>query len=160
MVFPARPLSLGMWISTAFVVLCVALGLAAGLWGAPALWVQLLIGLTPLVLLWPLRDSPRVFRVDGARVTIVGRLGTAAVLDVAEVVDAAPTLAVRWAGSSGFLGYSGWFGLRGGGTARVYATTPDALVLLRTRDGRAVVVSPEDREGFVRAVRRGLAPEG
>lgn len=156
MKFPSRPMSNSMRLMTALVGLSVATGMPIWAWQSGTWWSWAIATAVLLVFLWPLRDSPTSFLIEGRTVSVVGRLGRSATFEVLDVLAGPPSLGIRWFGTSGFMGHSGWFGLRGGGTARVFATTADDLVLLRTPRG-AVVVSPDDREVFVRTLRSAIA---
>ena len=60
---------------------------------------------------------------------------------------------VRLFGNGGLFGISGWFWNRRIGRFRAYATDPGRVVLLRYRDGRKVVVTPDDVQHFIVRVR-------
>jgi hypothetical protein len=60
---------------------------------------------------------------------------------------------VRLFGNGGLFGISGWFWNRRIGRFRAYATDPGRAVLLRYRDGRKVVVTPDDVQHFIVRVR-------
>ena len=68
----------------------------------------------------------------------------------AEAVDPAEVSgAIRTFGVGGLFGYYGRFANFNLGRMTWYATRRDRTVLIRTADGRKIVVTPDDREGFV-----------
>jgi hypothetical protein len=137
----------------AAVPLLVAMSVAgAGPWvaltGAPALAIAYFA--------WAL--SPRAFLVGSGVVAVERRrwrrlelplssLRRAVLLPAAGVHGA-----LRVAGSGGAFGNYGLFWSRALGTFRLYATRSDRLVLLDA-DRERLVVSPDDVEGFLEAVR-------
>jgi hypothetical protein len=58
---------------------------------------------------------------------------------------------LRTCGNGGFYSFTGWYQNRELGPYRAFMTDRDRAVVLRW-EGRTVVVSPGDPEGFVRAV--------
>ena len=63
---------------------------------------------------------------------------------------------LRIAGNGGFLAFTGWFRSRNLGSYRAFVTDPARSVVLTFRD-RKIVVSPDDPDGFVKAL--GFKPE-
>jgi hypothetical protein len=59
---------------------------------------------------------------------------------------------IRIVGSGGLWGWYGLFWRRGLGTYHAYVTDRTRIVACETADGRAVIVSPADADGFVRAL--------
>ena len=83
------------------------------------------------------------------------RGGSARRVDIATGSDLQP---VRRTMGTGLPGYrSGWFRLRNGQKALLYVTDPSKVVYLPTRLDFAVMVSPNDPDGFLSAV-RAVAP--
>ena len=99
--------------------------------------------------------SPEGLRLRG---DFYGRMIPVAELRTAEArrVDfaAAPELLPRWRTlGTGLPGYqAGWFRLRGGEKALLYLTDRTRAVYVPTTAGYAVVVSPADPDGFLRAL--------
>jgi len=60
---------------------------------------------------------------------------------------------LRLFGNGGLFAISGWFWNRRIGRFRAYATDPERAVLLRYRDGKKVVVTPDDVQHFIVRVR-------
>ena len=60
---------------------------------------------------------------------------------------------LRLFGSGGWAGYFGTFFYRNVGKVSVFATDRKKLILLRTKDDRQILVSPEDTEGFLKALK-------
>lgn len=60
---------------------------------------------------------------------------------------------IRLFGSGGWAGYFGTFFYRNIGKTKVFATDRKKLILLRTQDDRRILISPEDTEGFLKALR-------
>ena len=59
---------------------------------------------------------------------------------------------------TGLPGYrAGWFRLRNGEKALLYVTDPTRIVYIPTRAGYAVMLTPSDPDGFLKAL-RGVAP--
>jgi hypothetical protein len=100
--------------------------------------------------------SPEGLRLRG---DLYGRLIPASELQIAQArrVDlaATPDLAPRWRTmGTGMPGYqSGWFRLKNGEKALLYLTDRTRAVYVPTTQGYGVLVSPEDPDGFIRALR-------
>ncbi len=60
---------------------------------------------------------------------------------------------IRLFGSGGWGGYFGTFFYRHIGKTSVFATDRKKLILLRTKDDRRILISPEDPAGFLKALR-------
>lgn len=60
---------------------------------------------------------------------------------------------LRTFGSGGFFGYFGKFWYKKIGHVTFYVTDRDKLILLKLADDRKIVISPDDREGFLAAFR-------
>lgn len=60
---------------------------------------------------------------------------------------------IRLLGSGGWGGYFGTFLYRNVGKVQAFATDRKKLILLRTKDNRQILISPEDTEGFLKAMR-------
>jgi hypothetical protein len=100
--------------------------------------------------------SPEGLRLRG---DLYGRLIPASELQIAQArrVDlaATPDLAPRWRTmGTGMPGYqSGWFRLKNGEKALLYLTDRTRAVYVPTTQGYGVLVSPEDPDGFITALR-------
>ncbi len=60
---------------------------------------------------------------------------------------------IRLFGSGGWGGWFGTFLYKNIGKAQVYATDRNKFILLRTADGRQIIISPVDTEGFLKALK-------
>lgn len=60
---------------------------------------------------------------------------------------------IRTCGVGGFLGSWGWFRARDIGSFRAYVSRSDRMVMIRRKDDVPVVVTPDDAQGFVEAVK-------
>lgn len=58
----------------------------------------------------------------------------------------------RMAGNGGVFGYTGWFSSSKFGTMRWFATSRERGVLLQLRSGKKYLLSPDDAQGFVKAL--------
>ncbi len=155
-VFPARPFSRGMLLSTTFVSLVpaglVVIALVQPEAGVAMLGLALL--LTPLFH-WAVRQSPIAYEIAHRRLVVHGRLAArhTFVLD-GTVRYPAPPPRMRLFGSSGFFGHTGWFLDAEGTMVRAFVTRAEDLVVVGTDRG-PIVVSPARPEAFAEAVRGG-----
>ena len=146
-------------ITTAAVVVLVTLALAGFVLGPrQSLVLRLAMAGAPLVVLL----GTLVFMVRGYVLTESGievrRLGWSTALPLAGLaaVSGEPQGlrgSLRLFGNGGLFAISGWFWNRRIGRFRAYATDPERLVLLRYRDGKKVVVTPDDVQHFIVRVR-------
>jgi len=99
------------------------------------------------VLVVPYLFSPKGILIENDRIIIRRVLGNIIIplRDVAEIklLPSIPTMRLRLFGSGGLYGYFGYFYLPNLGTVRIYATRRYDLVLIRCKDGRTYVISPE-----------------
>src|SRR5512133_913460 len=138
---PARPMPRGVKIGLAAVIALVPVAVAGT---AGAIWTF----------------SPVAARVEGGEIRIARKLAPAVVIPVAEVrrvEPIAPQYARRVAGTAvpGGVRY-GHFRSPELGDVQLYAWRSDAYVLLDT-EGARIVVTPDDPEAFVAAVRAALS---
>lgn len=161
--FPARwgrPLIV---VSVICTVLCLALGIGAGLLpeipgittGITAFAQALLLSLIPLCALFVVRGyaiTPDAVLIR--RAFWWTRLPRKE-LTSAEVVPNAMRRALRVCGNGGFYSVTGFFWSRSLGHFRPYVTDLSRTVVLRF-GCRTVVLSPEDPEEFVRALRENV----
>jgi PH (Pleckstrin Homology) domain-containing protein len=142
--------------STAVLLIVLLLGLFTG----PRhllVWRAAMVGLPLLVLLAPLPFMVRGYIVTEGHLE-VRRLGWSTLLPLAGLtaVSGEPEGlrgSVRVFGNGGLFAISGWFWNRRIGRFRAYATDPSRAVLLRYRDGKNVVVTPDDVQHFIVRVR-------
>lgn len=156
MIFPARPFSTGMKLSTTFVALVPAGLVVVGIL-APAASVGMLIGAVVIapVFWWAVRQSPVAYEIGHRRLVVHGRLDArhTFVLD-GTVRYPAPPPRMRLFGSSGFFGHTGWFLDAEGSMVRAFVSRAEDLVVVGTDRG-PIVVSPAQPEAFAEAVRGG-----
>jgi hypothetical protein len=137
-----------------------------------ALWFLLPVILIPLfivsMVLFGLFTGMRArFEVSPAGLRIAGDLygrtiplaelrgGSARRLDIRESGEFQPT---RRTWGTGLPGYrAGWFRLRNGEKALLYVTDPGKTVYVPTTQNFAVMLSPDDPDGFLSAI-RSVAP--
>jgi hypothetical protein len=162
MEFPLAPLDRTNRIGTVFLTILpiIILGTALVFVPAPDCWFVAGIALLLVVILVATAGfSPAAIRIAPEGLVIVRRLLPALVFPWSDFT-AARVERGHWAsgvfglvkvcGSAGFLGYFGWFRLKGIGSIRCYATRRDSGIILTGR--RAVVVTPEDLDGAARAI--------
>lgn len=120
-------------------------------------WIKLVSWATPVVLL-VLFFLPTLFlqyRLDEAKVTIrtVISQEQIALSDIAATTVVDYRLAGRTFGTSTFAYHVGQFNVGDLGRLQVYAGSPSGRgVLIETRDGRRLLLSPADPEQFVAAL--------
>lgn len=112
-----------------------------------------MVGLPVILLLIPLPSSVRGYVITPGHIE-VRRLGRSVLLPLAGIVSVTGEPdglrgSVRLFGSGGLYGITGWFWSRRIGRYRAYATDPERAVLLRYRDGRNVVLTPDDVQHFI-----------
>lgn len=61
---------------------------------------------------------------------------------------------IRLCGSGGLFGFFGWFRSKALGVYRAYGTDPKRAVIIKLKQ-RTIVVTPDDPERFVEALKRG-----
>ena len=128
----------------------------AGLFGAPRrlpAWRAVMVGVPLLVLLSALPFMVRGYILTDTHI-LVRRLGWTTMLPLAGLaaVTGEPEGlrgSLRLFGNGGLFAISGWFWNRRFGRFRAYATDPNRVVLLRYRDGRNLVVTPDDVQHFI-----------
>ena len=130
-------------------------------------WFFLAIAIVPLLvsmMLFYLAISCQQTRVEVSRSELrisglYGRRISAAHLlpEQAQLVDLrqSPRLQPKWRTNGAALpGFrTGWFRLGNGERSLLFVTHTDRVVYLPTRDGYSVLLSPEDPERFLQAVR-------
>jgi len=72
-------------------------------------------------------------------------------LDRGAYEEIRPVLKLSGVGAPGYL--SGWFRLRGGEKAYIYVTDKDKAVYVPTAEGYVLVLTPDDPDGFLAALR-------
>jgi PH (Pleckstrin Homology) domain-containing protein len=143
-------------------VFAIAPGTVKGLylvWGIVALALTVAIAAVAFAT-WGARSSRFEVSSEGLRLRgdLYGRLIPVDELDVRQArrvnLNATPDLAPRWKTmGTGLPGYqSGWFRLRNGEKALVYLTDRSRAVYVPTTGGYAVLLSPEDPDGFLKAL--------
>jgi len=114
----------------------------------------LMIGLPAVVLATCWAWRPIGYAIDEGGIHVlrpIGRKRIAAVDAEAVPGDGALAFALRLFGNGGVFGITGWFRIRGHGTCRAWVTDTSMMVMLHS-EGRTVLVSPLDRERFMRSV--------
>jgi hypothetical protein len=99
--------------------------------------------------------APRAYQVDAYGVTVL-RLGSRVYIPANTILDVQPVKirrVMRVCGCGGFFGAWGWFYARQFGLFRAYVTRRDRLVSLTLKDRKPVVLSPDEPDRFVEAVR-------
>lgn len=118
-------------------------------------WMMLLF---PFILFGAWLFSPTSYTIDGMHLRINRPVGPVRI-HRAEIVDVRPLDAdelrglIRTFGSGGLFGYYGKFYNGTLGHMTFYATRRDNRILVRTGKGKTYVLTPEDVEGFMRALR-------
>ena len=160
--FPIAPMSPLMRVLTIVVLLLPVLFLTAACTSPQTSLVMapvsaLLVALYLLVYTW---SRPRAYRIDHDRLVLEFPLRTLSVprkdiLDavVMEKEDLKRNLgfAVR-VGAGGLFGVFGWLWTSKRGWVEVHSSREDCMVIVERREGLALLVSPEDCAGFVRAL--------
>ena len=82
----------------------------------------------------------------------IDREGTR-VLDLGDSPEYRPTIRTNGVGLPGYQ--AGWFRLRGAGRGLLFVTDRERLVVVPTRLGYSVLLSPREPEALVEALRRG-----
>ncbi len=122
-------------------------------WG---LVVSLLVAMP--VVAWLMRV--RGYEVEGSELRVLRPIGPVrrSLRGLGKVETGRQVLeaSVRTFGNGGFFAFSGWYWSRAKGPMRLWVTDPYRPVLL-VLDGKSVVVSPADTEGFVRTVKAAAA---
>lgn len=93
-------------------------------------------------------DALQVVRPSGSRTFPRSSLKSARPVTTKEL-----GFGIRLFGSGGWGGWFGTFLYKNIGKAQVYATDRSKFLLLRTTDGKQIIVSPVDTEGFLKALK-------
>jgi len=152
----AIPLGIFMWSALYYGGITIAHWLALGLSSLVAALVALLAAL-PMAMLRIVVNSTRIylwatplFRKEVGRGDVV----SIAVINLREQVDLDLRPVWRLFGVS-LAGFDlGWYRLKSGAKAFLaLSSSSDRVVVMRLRDGSYLIVSPDDFEGFQRALR-------
>lgn len=132
---------------------------------ALAMALQLFVGGPAGLIVFAIVLAAAVFGPRGYSVVddelLVHRLGWATRFRLdpsssAEWLPNATMGSLRTFGNGGLFGFVGWFRNEILGNYRAFATDGDRIVVVRS-EGTPIVVTPEDPEGFVRAVNEATA---
>lgn len=142
-------------ISFSMVVMLVLLGNIA-MRGTPEVLIPLLIVIVILgiALLFRVRkyvltpDALQVVRSLGSRSFPRNTLKSATPVTTKDL-----GFGIRLFGSGGWGGWFGTFLYKNIGKAQVYATDRNKFILLRTNNGKQIILSPMDTEGFLKALK-------
>lgn len=157
MTFPAAPLDRFTRLVTFATVgfLALAVGVVAATATAP-LQALAAVGFGVTVLVLSFGYAPAGYAAEPGRVLVHRRLFGERTFSLGGAVGRVPWRiglgSVRLFGSGGLWGWYGLFWRRGVGSYHAYVTDRSRLVACETGDGRAVLVSPADPDGFVRAL--------
>jgi hypothetical protein len=159
----SAPWSRSLSFATTLAVAVLLAVMLAGLLTGPRqllLWRVAMVGVPLAVLLGALPFMVRGYLLTERHIE-VRRLGWSTVLPLAGLVSVSGEPdglrgSLRLFGNGGLFAISGVFWNRRLGRFRAYATDPGRVVLLRYRDGRKIVVTPDDVQHFIVRV-RGLA---
>ncbi len=121
--------------------------------------VLVVTAVVTLVISWAL--APRGYRVSPEGLEILRNVGAVRVarerLVSADRVELTPgqlLKGLRLFGAGGVFGTFGWFWQANLGVFRAYVTRSDRLVRVGLLNGRPIVLSPDDPDGFVAALRQ------
>ena len=155
-IFGARYDRLTKIVSAVVVVLLVAVPLMAMRTRVVAVFAALA---TAAVIGLSFAFSPRGYEISGGAFRVKRLIGDVVFpLDRLRFVREATAAdfwgCVRLWGSGGLFGYYGWFWSKALGRSRWYVTERRKAVVVTDGD-QVILVSPEDHDGFVAAIRRG-----
>ncbi len=159
----SAPWSRALSFTTTLAVAVLLAVMLAGLLTGPRqllVWRVAMVGVPLAVVLGALPFMVRGYLLTERHIEVL-RLGWSTILPLAGLVSVAGEPeglrgSLRLFGNGGLFAISGVFWNRRLGRFRAYATDPGRVVVLRYRDGRKIVVTPDDVQHFiVRA--RGLA---
>ncbi|RZJ27812.1 MAG: hypothetical protein EOO48_11100 [Flavobacterium sp.] len=102
--------------------------------------------------------SPRKYSIADGWLTIHRIIGKrkiplSAIVSI-EVLGGGLPISLRTFGVHGLFGYFGTFYNVSKGSMNWYITRCDHAILIRTSSGRKIVVSPDDKEAFLQALKR------
>jgi Bacterial PH domain len=147
--------------TTKIVSTLVCLGLLAVAFSVHNLTVALL---SLLILAISFAYSPRGYLLEG-RAVVVKRLAGSVRIDLTATRDARKATGedlrgcIRLWGSGGLFGYYGLFSTSKLGKSTWYVTDRSNIVVLAT-DAKTVLLSPDDADGFLAAIRSVVPPAG
>ncbi|RYZ24455.1 MAG: hypothetical protein EOO16_00820 [Chitinophagaceae bacterium] len=117
------------------------------------------IPLPTLAIIWGLTYAlhPKGYRVSAGELTVCRLLlprtfATADILSAEVLGRDAISWSIRTFGVGGLFGYYGKFANRKLGAMTWYLSRRDRVVLLRMKDGRKIVLSPDEPEAFIAAI--------
>jgi Bacterial PH domain len=105
--------------------------------------------------------APRAYALDGSMLIIRRRIGDVKIKfddfqAVKRIENAGPLSGIRIFGVGGLFGYFGQFYLWGYGPVTGYATRLTGRLLIVTRQGKQIIITPDDR-GFMDDLKKKLA---
>ncbi|MBL7766165.1 MAG: hypothetical protein JNJ58_08740 [Chitinophagaceae bacterium] len=120
-----------------------------------AILFQLALFLLILLVAWVY--SPRSYEVNAQEILIHRKAGDYKISrdQLASVMPLSSEdmgQAWRMFGNGGVFGYTGWFSSRKIGKMRWFVTQRNNYILLTLKDGRKMVISPDDPKGFLAAI--------
>ncbi|HET9316867.1 MAG TPA: hypothetical protein VFQ51_14840 [Vicinamibacteria bacterium] len=156
--FDLAPMSTAIrWLTIGLLCLPAAFALAAAFAGQRALWVPALLLAIVYALVW-LFARPTRFDVDAGAIAIDFPAWTRSVHDVtsARLITVAELRQLLGfplrIGVGGLWGGFGWLWTSRRGLVEFYISRADGLVLLERRQGRSLLVTPDDPDGFVSTI--------
>lgn len=161
MKFKATLDSLARGITIGVIVLFSLLSLVGRLTSSPEasgfptdLWIFLLF---LIILLGTWLFAPMGYRIDPTYLSIRRPIGPVRIC-LADILESRRVGAdelrglIRTFGSGGLFGYYGKFFNKTLGPLTLYTTRRTHQILIRTRDGKKIVLSPDDADGFLSAL--------
>ncbi len=141
---------------TIFVVLMeiVLIGVILYLSGISGILITvflLLVLLSPIISVIPFVPRKLLLCMDGLTIVRVAgniRIDKEDIADI-RIRSFKPMHLIRLFASGGLFGYIGRFRIRGEGTASFYATNLSKAIEIILKDGKRIVVSPENPEQFI-----------
>lgn len=156
--FPAKLDNLAKMLTVAVVVVLIFPFITIGQYFSVNhdLKMAMIIVLIVAVMLFTALFMPRSFTINPSVLKIT-QVGFSRTVPIANIEGIEPVtrqdlgFGLRTFGSGGFLGYLGKFWYKKLGHVTLYVTDTSKMLLVRLSNGRKIIISPDDREGFLKA---------
>lgn len=105
--------------------------------------------------------APKSYRIDSTSLTIVRSISDKKIMladieEIRTVEDGEMGAGIRTFGVGGLFGYYGRFSFQKAGNVTLYATKIINNIFIQTRQGKRLIITPDDKEGFIQELKMKL----
>ncbi len=156
--FPAKLDTLAKMLSVAVVVVLIFPFITIGQYFSVNhdLKMFMIIVLVTAVMIFTALFMPKSFTINPSVLKIT-QVGFSRIIPMENIDSIEPVgsgelgFSIRTFGSGGFLGYLGKFWYKNIGHVTAYVTDRSKILLVRLKNGRKILISPDDVAGFLKA---------